>query len=86
MSLSLRATVVALFWGRKDKNVTFRTKMYLLIKDTLFQLGLVSSLRSLFFAYRKTTYPAVVGDKPHEHDNTCKETGTKSAFVKCTFY
>jgi hypothetical protein len=86
MSLSLRATVMALFWGRKEKNVTFRTKMYLLIKDTLFQLRLASSLTSLFFAKRKTIYPAVVGDKPYEYDNTLKETGTKSAFVKCTFY
>ncbi|TSD78820.1 hypothetical protein FFI16_021105 [Pseudomonas sp. KBS0710] len=86
MRLSLCATAVALFWGRQGGNVTFCTKMYLLIKDTLFQLWLASSLASLFFANRKTTYSAVVGDKPYEYDNTLKETGTKSAFAKRTFY
>jgi hypothetical protein len=60
--------------------------MYLLIKDTLFHWGRLTHATQDFFALIKTIYPAVLEVKPKSLKHSDVKTGTKAAFVKCTFY
>ena len=64
----------------------FCTKMYLLIKDTLFHWRPIPAALPNFFTSRKTIYPAAIDDNAGLQEKPWTETGTKSAFVKCTFY
>jgi hypothetical protein len=86
MYLSLRATLVALFWGLNLGLLLFCTKMYLLIKDTLFVWARAAGAAPGFFASYKSIYPAALVDKAQSPKNLSTQTGTKAAFVKCTFY
>jgi hypothetical protein len=42
--------------------------------------------RQDFFAWLETIYPVAQGPKPEQRKICLAETGTKAAFVKCTFY
>jgi hypothetical protein len=64
----------------------FRTKMYLLIKDTLFHSRRCAGFRQTIFPAIQAIYPVDLGEKPALGKTRNTEIGMKAAFVKCTFY
>ncbi|WP_236422161.1 hypothetical protein, partial [Pseudomonas syringae] len=65
---------------------TFLHQNVLINKRYIISLATCSGSPLDFFAVYKTTYPVAIGDKAEWRAKPCLETGTKSAFVKCTFY
>jgi hypothetical protein len=60
--------------------------MYLLIKDTLFHSRPCAGPRQTIFLAIQAIYPVAMGEKLAQGKTLAAKTGTKAAFVKCTFY
>jgi hypothetical protein len=86
MRLSLCVTSAARFWGLDSKNVTFLHQNVLINKRYIISLKALYEALPRFFFSNKTIYLVALDANPCFRKTGCPQTGTKAAFVKCTFY